>query len=77
MTQQERQEAEEQLKIDKELEIRKLLYEKWKKEKYCRELIQQAERYRAARMQERMEEKELDDIYLQEILINEIRRDRQ
>ena len=76
LTLQEREEAERQLKIDHELEIRKLLYEKWKKEKYCNELVKQAQQYKAARQLELLEERQLDDMYLQEILMNELRRER-
>ncbi|XP_046460487.1 meiosis-specific nuclear structural protein 1-like [Daphnia pulex] len=77
MTLQEREETEKQLKLDHELEIRKLLYEKWKKEKYCQELVKQAEQYRAAKQLELMKERKLDDMYLQEILMAELRRERQ
>uniref|UniRef100_A0A0P6FEU7 Meiosis-specific nuclear structural protein 1 n=1 Tax=Daphnia magna TaxID=35525 RepID=A0A0P6FEU7_9CRUS len=76
-TLQEREEMEKQLKLDHELEIRKLLYEKWKKEKYCQELVKQAQQYRAAKQLEMMEERQLDDMYLQEILMAELRRERQ
>ena len=53
------------------------MYEKWKKEKYCQELVKQAEQYRAAKQLELMRERKLDDIYLQEILMAELRRERQ
>ena len=77
LTLQEREETEKQMKLDHELEIRKLLYEKWKKEKYCQELVKQAEQYRAAKQLELMRERKLDDIYFQEILMAELRRERQ
>lgn len=65
------------MKIDHEMEIRKLLYEKWKKEKYCQELVKQAEQYRAARELEQLEERKLDDMYLQDIIRAELKRERQ
>lgn len=71
----EREEIETNIKIYQELEIRKLLYEKWKKEKYCKELVKQAEQYRAAKQLELMEERQLDDMYLKEILMAELRRE--
>lgn len=76
MLQQEKEEAERQRISDQELELKKLLYEKWKREKYCRELIQQAAEYRRAREQERMEERQLDDMHLQRIMVAEMLRER-
>lgn len=75
MLQQEREEAEQQRVLDQEVELKKLLYEKWKKEKYCQELIQQAAEYRRAREQELMEERQLDDMHLKRIMVIEMLRE--
>ena len=63
--------------MEEEAEVRQLLYEKWKKEKYCRELIEQAQQYRLSQQHELMEERHLDQVHLQEILHSEMRREKQ
>ena len=76
MTVLEREEAEQQFRLEKEVEERKMLYEKWKKQRYCRELVEQAAQYRSMLLSQQDEERELDEIHLQRILRAEIRRER-
>ena len=77
LTLQERHEEEERLRLEEEAEVRQLLYEKWKKQKYCEELIKQAHDYRASHFHEMMEERHLDEAHLKEILHAEMRREKQ
>ena len=74
---QERLEEEERLRLEEEAEVRQLLYEKWKKQKYCEELMKQAHDYRLSHHNEMMEERHLDEVHLKEILHAEIRREKQ
>ena len=76
MTAQEREEAEQQRLADEELEARRLLYERWKKEKYCKELVDQAAQYRLQKWAERVEERQLDQMHLDRILRAEMRREK-
>ena len=69
------EEDDRRLQIVMEVERRKLLYEKWKKERYCKELVEQAVETRMMRQQVEMEERQLDEKLLQEMILREIQRE--
>ena len=52
-----------------------LLYKKWKKEKYCEELTEQASLYKMARQQERLDERQIDQQLLDKLLMAEMKRE--
>ena len=57
------------------VEETRLLYQRWKKERYCRELVQQAAETRMLRQNEEMAERQLDEKLLQEVIEREIIRE--
>ena len=72
----EREEQILQEKLEDELEEQRLLYEKWKKKKYCKELVEQAALYKKVKQQEELEEQHLDQQLLEELLLSEMKRER-
>lgn len=66
---------ERRLELANELEEQRLLYEKWKKERYCLELIDQAAECRMLRDQELAEQRRIDEQFLREVVLRELERE--